>query len=571
MSTYYQYRDVKVMIAHSLMAMDGWKVYGYHADNSDPMTDYYDPAYWNGIAEKNGYILCVDVSSERGPEEIRQYNYDGAAQDISITEKIKKLEAITVERGASEQEEESAKKSIAKLMEKQNTSAEKYIVTGVIPGHMANPPRMNWHIEKDGIYVAKGNGILKYASVDSYYRYPSYQESMDRFLVDKESWAAEWVRDVVWRGLYTEEKAQEAVKNRVKEMEEKAALLEKFQQFINKIDTTCGGQIGEGEQVVYEKVTVTEYKKENKAVEDVVGEIKDGQCFILKSSFNYGCYKGLVYRIHETEYNGKKYYHAYKLNGKLKKECTGRASSNNYWNTFGENFLKWIEQEAIAWCHIEEVKTPYEVEKVVKKTLKAESAGKSEKTDKQADKNEKQSIGKSAGIEKPDYTYEVTEDTDTRDGSKIWLVKITEKLSRDEYIAVNRYMKSIGGYYSRFKHAFLFKEDPAKLLKSSGDSVQVENSETTQELQGEQTEHKTEEQKTKEEKPLCTFIITSDVHTKTKKEIWVVKPDGKLSKDDFAKVRQKLAVLKGFYSSFKGGFIFNYDPTEKLEAEKLVV
>jgi hypothetical protein len=64
MSTYYEYREVGVMIAHKLMSMEGWKVYGYHADESDSMTDYYSPAYWNGIAEKNGYVLCVNVMEQ---------------------------------------------------------------------------------------------------------------------------------------------------------------------------------------------------------------------------------------------------------------------------------------------------------------------------------------------------------------------------------------------------------------------------------------------------------------------------------------------------------------------------
>ena len=89
---------------------------------------------------------------------------------------------MTVERRASEQEEESAKMMIERLQEKaQKSTEEKYIVTGVIPGHMANPPRMNWHIEKDGIYIAKGNGILKFASIESYYRYPHYIEDMKKF------------------------------------------------------------------------------------------------------------------------------------------------------------------------------------------------------------------------------------------------------------------------------------------------------------------------------------------------------------------------------------------------------
>ena len=61
-NTYYEYEKVKVKIAHRLFNMDGWTVYGWHNDNSDPMTDYYDPAYWDGIAEKNGYRLVVDKS-----------------------------------------------------------------------------------------------------------------------------------------------------------------------------------------------------------------------------------------------------------------------------------------------------------------------------------------------------------------------------------------------------------------------------------------------------------------------------------------------------------------------------
>jgi hypothetical protein len=63
------------------------------------------------------------------------------------------------------------------------------------------------------------------------------------------------------------------------------------------------------------------------------------------------------------------------------------------------------------------------------------------------------------------YTYEIKEDIDTRDNSKIFVVKVIEKLDRDEYLTVNNNMKSLGGYYSKFKHGFIFKKDPAELLK----------------------------------------------------------------------------------------------------------
>lgn len=62
------------------------------------------------------------------------------------------------------------------------------------------------------------------------------------------------------------------------------------------------------------------------------------------------------------------------------------------------------------------------------------------------------------------YTYDIKEDTDTRDGSKIWIVKVIENMSREEYKAENKAMKDRGGYYSRFKHGFLFRFDPSEVL-----------------------------------------------------------------------------------------------------------
>lgn len=539
MSTYYEYQDVGVMMAHKLMAMDGWEVFGYHADHSDMMTDYYDPAYWNGIATKNGYTLVVNCSRDAKPEEIRKYNYDGTLQDRSISEKIAKLEQMTMERGASEQEEESAKKMIEKLRSKASETSESYIVTGIIPGHMANPPRMNWHIEKDGVYVAKGNGILKFAHIDNYYRYESYMKDMQNFrTMKREGYRNSLISEYMGRWNDTEERAAEQADSHIESMEKDKALMDQFEAFINKIDTTCGGMLGEGDGVVYEKVKVTEYKKENKAVETENGCVKNGQCFILKSSFNYGRNKGYVYRIKATVYeDGKTSYHAYKLNGKLTKECTGNANQANHWfiGTMTDGFMKWVNKGAIAWCEIQEVKTPYEVEKVVKKVIKSD-----------ANKAEEKATETDVDVNK--YTYEVTEDTDTRTGEKIYLAKVVEKLSREEYIKVNQYIKSLGGYYSKFKHAFLFKENPCEKLNAI--IKEAENNMV------EGTKEQTETQ--------ITYTVTEDVHTKTGEKLFIVKPDTELSKSDFADVKRKLATLQGFYSSFKKGFIFKYDPTEKL-------
>ncbi len=550
MSNYYDYREVKVMIARKLMTMEGWNVYGYHKDESDLMTDYWSPADWDGVAEKNGYVLCVNVYGAAQPQEIKQYNHLESTYDYSITEKIKKLESMTIERGASEAEEASAKVMIERLQRKEEDArqnADKYIVVGTIPGHMAHPPKMNWHIEKDGMIIAKGNGILKYASIWSYYN--RGMENIEAYKKDKTAYAEKNTKELLWRGYYdNEEDARKSTERHIKELEEDIKLINQFEAFINKIDTTCGGLLGDGDGTIYEKVTITEYKKEYKVIEDMVGSIKEGQCFTLKSNFNYGRFKGYTYRIHETIYDdGQKRYYAYKLNGKKTKECTGQANQSNHWWIFDtEKFLKWFEQGAIAWCHIEEVKTPYEVEKVVKKTIKAQK------------KDDTTTIVEATQTEETDanaYTYKVSEDTDTRTGEKIFLVKVAEKLSREEYIVVNNYMKSLGGYYSRFKRAFLFKENPTEKLN-----------ETVMEITKELEEQTSNTEETERKKETVSYTITEDQHTKTGETIWIVKPEKQLSKVDFAEVRRKLAILQGYYSSFVKGFIFKYDPTEKLES-----
>lgn len=474
MSNYYDYREVKVMIAHRLMALDGWKVYDYSPDQSDSMTDYYCPASWGGVAEKNGYVLCVDVYGAREAQEIRKYNHTDFSYDRNIENKIKKLEAMTVERGASEAEAESAKMMIERLQKKVEVSSEnqeKYVVVGMIPGHQAHPNKCNWHIEKDGIIIAKGNGILKYSEVDSFFSHENYTKDMQNFKKQsKDEYIKKNADDLIHHRYYSDiEKATKSAESHYDDMINKCKLVDQFNAFINKLDTTCGGLLGEGDGFIYEKVTVTEYKKENKVFETESGEIKEGQCFILKSNFNYGCYKGLVYRIHETVYNTPvkgetKHYHAYKLNGKLTKECTGKANTNNRFGIYTpEKFMKWINEGAIAWCEIKEVKTPYELEKVVKKSISNETE---EKKTAQTTKEPKTTVNAA-------YTYDITEDVDTRDDSNIWVVKVREKV--EDFSALRTEMKKIDSYYSKFKHGFIFRYDPAEVLNGGNNTTTEES------------------------------------------------------------------------------------------------
>jgi len=42
-------RKAKAALGLALRAR-GWTLYGFHEDRSDPMTDYWAPASWDGVA-----------------------------------------------------------------------------------------------------------------------------------------------------------------------------------------------------------------------------------------------------------------------------------------------------------------------------------------------------------------------------------------------------------------------------------------------------------------------------------------------------------------------------------------
>lgn len=474
MSTYYEYQDAKLAIMEELQAR-GWNIYGYSPDRSDSYTDYYCPESWDGIAEKNGYILVVNHSRGRDPQEVREYvNANANYANGAIYDKMEKLRKMTTENGATEGEAANAVKMLEVLQSKIKDAEERakeYIVTGIVPGYMANPPRCNWHLEKDGVYILKGNGILKYSTLyNEYYHYQRYKKSVDLYIKSREEWVKEVTQPQYFYGWETEEQRAKKIESNEKRTKEIINLLEGFRKWMRKIDAAAGCSIGkETEKITYEKVKVTEYKTEYKAFETEQGEVKEGQCFVLKANFNYGHNRGQVFRIHEGERGGQKYYYAYKLNRKRTKELTGMSDTSNRWHTFNEKFEKWIKEGAIAFCEIREVKTPYEVEKVVKKVEKVEDETETKQenerecgTPDNKAKTEAKTEAKAEGITQ--YTYDIKQDTDTRDNSKIWVVKVLESLDRQAYILLNKYMRELGGYYSKFKHGFLFKSDPTGLF-----------------------------------------------------------------------------------------------------------
>lgn len=352
-TNYYDFREAKVLIAMEL-SKRGWEIFGFKPDESDGMTDYWSPANWDGIATKNGYVVVVDCSDymvkwRSGKKDYhRSNNKENMELSFEVQSKIKKLEEIRQDRGASPAEEETAKKKIAMLLAKVKESNNTGVNIEVFfPTFQANPPRMSWHVEKDGVIIAKGNGVTKFSDL-YYFNEKEAKEELKQYADDKESY-------------------------RYKQAESRLKLHKQFMTFINKIDTAAGSMLAkDGKGFVYENIVQTKYRTENKAVE-CAGSLKNGQCFIVKSCFNHGIGKGYVYQLNEHETNGEKFYIAYRLDKKLKKQLTGNGNRANCFGyisgSYKERFLKWIETGALAWCEIQEVKTPYEVTKCVKKAI----------------------------------------------------------------------------------------------------------------------------------------------------------------------------------------------------------
>lgn len=67
MAIYYQKQRALVNLALALKET-GWTLYGFHADKSDAMVDYFQPASWGGHAEHKDYpgLKVVSASFNRG-------------------------------------------------------------------------------------------------------------------------------------------------------------------------------------------------------------------------------------------------------------------------------------------------------------------------------------------------------------------------------------------------------------------------------------------------------------------------------------------------------------------------
>ena len=68
----------------------------------------------------------------------------------------------------------------------------------------------------------------------------------------------------------------------------------------------------------------------------------------------------------------------------------------------------------------------------------------------------------------------ITKTIHTKTEEDLWVVNPKERLERDEWRDFSGTMKAKGGYYSKFKRGFIFKEDPTELLKDIAGTDKVE-------------------------------------------------------------------------------------------------
>lgn len=459
MSNYYTKQEAKVNIAHYLMGK-GWEVLGYHKDESDMMTDYWSPASWNGIAIKNGFILVVDNNQDTKEYEVKKYNYNSTS--YTDREKISKLEAMTQANGCTEGEETNAKELIKVIQDKESEGISEFEVIGVIPAHMGNPKGSIWHIEKNGKIYDKGNGLTKYADVpDSYMFDIDKMEFTESYKYYREN---KWV-DGELQYIKTLRTLSD---NELKAVTDFKKLMSRLEEIANSEEKVTDGT-AEGQQAAtqaknkegYEKIIVPITKKVIKPIQkdNITINVND----VL--SFDYHGHYWVVTNIYQN--NKDVTCISYEMLGSAKRGYQrlglGSLQGKRYYQPL-PRLQKELDEGKTKVYTLQEVEETTDTEKWVKIDKSKKTYNSTPKTDKEQETAKTNDVNEMDIININNYDYTITEDTDTRDDSAIWVMKIQNKLDKDEYIKVSVYIKTLGGYYSKFKKGFIFKIDPSQIL-----------------------------------------------------------------------------------------------------------
>jgi len=186
-------RRAKVKLGLGLRTAN-WQLYGFKEDQSDSMSDYYDPESWSGIAEKDGpgglYVVVVDVKPSNETILKRSGGYetskrvpgddcphcDGTGQESEgWTYEQAKAKPREFNLDRTKRQTPGAVPLIPHVVsplyfdESGREKCEKCSGLGHTwrleevsvdwPKYRANPDRKLWHVEKDGRILDSGIGL----------------------------------------------------------------------------------------------------------------------------------------------------------------------------------------------------------------------------------------------------------------------------------------------------------------------------------------------------------------------------------------------------------------------------
>jgi hypothetical protein len=373
-------REAKVMIAHAL-EKNGWKVYGYHEDQSDSMTDYYHPASWDGIATKNGHTLVIDNSNTYySGYEVKKYNYSARKAVVNNNNKIEKLRALANDEGATEGEKAAAREGIERLTGKEANDEPTWTVIGTYPTFAhGNPGKCSWHIEKDGQILAKGTGV---------------------FACNEYDW---------------EDKTKTAAEQK---QEKVTDIIARFEKVLGDSDAL------QAEVIKVEKKIIKHVEIEKTSVTE--SEITECFTFIMKIDYTGGNWKGnkwQMVRRYDSEKSGANF--IFQRLGKR-----GKPVNGDWWLSV-EKLNKILSKGHIAIVEMQEV-TEYEEKTVFKKTGRKQPQANFDNDALPGDVEEEtteETTQESAQAKKQTVKHETVSDNDQATKKQLWALHCATKLN----------------------------------------------------------------------------------------------------------------------------------------------
>lgn len=451
----YDYYDKKesLNIICQVLTYNGWVIYGYKEDRSDFMTDYYDPARWDGIAVKNGYILVMNNSYSGGTIAgnyvLRSYSKEANEIIKKLIDKNQKLSTLANDEAASEGEKTNAHTMIEKNNKKIQSYRNEYYVeedsNNPYPANLPavtyqkNPGRATWHIEKDGKIIDKGTGYFKFCDIDGmkYFVRPStiyFEDFKDNHYAET-------------RDRYTEESWKVEYEYKLKRQDKNEGILDDFMNFIQLLESKVKLVLGEGENEQLVKVVkeVKEIYYTAEATTEKTDYITVGKGWSKVS----GLSSGNIYKLEDNKVF-KLTRNSLSKNGQYISSYKPKPNKSTN-PVFISLVEEKIAEKKLTYVKLVENYNTYEKEELVKPTIKTTKA-KATASKKPEDENDSKS----------EIDYEeilnrgvIKTDTNKKNISYKY-VSITEKLDLEVFKGLSSYLKSNKlGFYIKGKGYYL--------------------------------------------------------------------------------------------------------------------